>query len=46
MDFLRSRFGKEKIYLMGHSWGSLLGIQAAVRAPERFYAATLAWPRS
>ncbi len=37
-DFLRSRFGKEKIYLMGHSWGSLLGIQAAARAPERYYA--------
>lgn len=37
-DYLRSRFGKEKIYLMGHSWGSLLGIQAAARAPERYYA--------
>ena len=37
-DYLRSRFGKEKIYLMGHSWGSLIGIQAAARAPERYYA--------
>jgi pimeloyl-ACP methyl ester carboxylesterase len=37
-DFLRSRFGQEKIYLMGHSWGSLLGIQAAARAPERYHA--------
>ncbi len=37
-DYLRSRFGKEKIYLMGHSWGSLIGIQAAARAPERYHA--------
>lgn len=37
-DYLRSRFGKEKIYLMGHSWGSLIGIQAAARAPERYCA--------
>ena len=37
-DYLRSRFGKEKIYLMGHSWGSFIGIQAAARAPERYCA--------
>jgi pimeloyl-ACP methyl ester carboxylesterase len=37
-DFLRSHFGQDRIYLMGHSWGSLLGIQAAARAPERYYA--------
>jgi pimeloyl-ACP methyl ester carboxylesterase len=37
-NYLRNRFGKEKIYLMGHSWGSYLGIQAAVRAPELFHA--------
>jgi pimeloyl-ACP methyl ester carboxylesterase len=37
-DFLRQRFGKEKIYLMGHSWGSFIGIQAAAQAPERFHA--------
>jgi pimeloyl-ACP methyl ester carboxylesterase len=30
-NYLRSRFGKEKIYLMGHSWGSFIGIQAAAR---------------
>lgn len=35
-DYLRGRFGKEKIYLMGHSWGSFIGIQAAARAPERY----------
>jgi pimeloyl-ACP methyl ester carboxylesterase len=37
-DYLRKRFGKEKIYLMGHSWGSFIGIQAAAQAPERYHA--------
>lgn len=37
-DYLRQRFGKEKIYLMGHSWGSFIGIQAAAQVPERFHA--------
>ncbi len=37
-NYLRNRFGKEKIYLMGHSWGSYIGIQAAARAPELFHA--------
>jgi pimeloyl-ACP methyl ester carboxylesterase len=37
-NYLRSRFGKAKIYLMGHSWGSFIGIQAAAQAPELFYA--------
>ncbi len=35
-NYLRSRFGKEKIYLLGHSWGSFIGIQAAAQAPELF----------
>jgi pimeloyl-ACP methyl ester carboxylesterase len=37
-DYLRTRFHKEKIYLMGHSWGSFIGIQAALQSPERFHA--------
>jgi pimeloyl-ACP methyl ester carboxylesterase len=37
-NYLRSRFGKEKIYLMGHSGGTYIGIQAAARAPELYYA--------
>ena len=37
-NYLRERFGKEKIYLMAHSWGSYIGIQAAARAPELYYA--------
>jgi len=37
-DYLRNRFSQDKIYLMGHSWGSFLGIQAAARAPELYHA--------
>jgi pimeloyl-ACP methyl ester carboxylesterase len=37
-DHLRERFGQDKIYLLGHSWGSLVGIQAVARSPERFAA--------
>ena len=36
--YLCSRFGKEKIYLMAHSWGSYIGIKAAQEAPELYYA--------
>jgi pimeloyl-ACP methyl ester carboxylesterase len=37
-NYLRQRLGKEKIYLMAHSWGSYIGIQAVARAPELYYA--------
>jgi pimeloyl-ACP methyl ester carboxylesterase len=37
-NHLRRRFGKEKIYLMGHSGGTFVGIQAVARAPELFHA--------
>jgi len=37
-NYLRQRFGQEKIYLMAHSWGSFIGIQAAARAPEKYNA--------
>ncbi len=36
--FLQQRFGQEKIYLMGHSGGTFIGIQAAARAPELYHA--------
>lgn len=36
--YLQKRFGKEKIYLMGHSGGTFIGIQAAARQPELYYA--------
>ncbi len=36
--YLRDRFGKPKIYLMGHSWGSHIGILTVNTAPELLYA--------
>ncbi|MFA8443958.1 alpha/beta fold hydrolase [Yoonia sp.] len=37
-DYLRKRFSQDKIMLLGHSWGSYLGIQVADAAPDRFRA--------
>ncbi len=37
-DHLRHRFGQDKIYLLGHSEGTFIGIQVAARAPERYHA--------
>ena len=37
-DYLRQRFDQGKIYLLGHSWGSLIAIQAAARSPQRYHA--------
>ncbi len=37
-DYLRSTFNKEKIYLLGHSWGSVLGSHTAMRHPDLFHA--------
>jgi pimeloyl-ACP methyl ester carboxylesterase len=36
--YLLERFDQEKLYLMGHSWGSFIGIQAAAQAPELYHA--------
>lgn len=37
-DLLRRRFAQEKIYLMGHSGGTFIAIQAAAQAPELYHA--------
>ena len=37
-NYLRERFGQKRIYLMAHSWGSYIGIQAAAREPDLYYA--------
>lgn len=37
-NYLRQHFEKEKIYIMGHSGGTFIGIQAAAQAPELYHA--------
>jgi pimeloyl-ACP methyl ester carboxylesterase len=37
-NYLRRRFSQEKIYLMGHSGGTFIGIHAVARAPELYHA--------
>lgn len=37
-NYLRQRFDKEKIYMMGHSGGSFSAIQAAAKAPTLYHA--------
>jgi len=37
-EMLRKRFDEEKVYLVGHSWGSALGALTAARYPEFFHA--------
>lgn len=37
-NYLRKRFGKEKIYLMAHSGGTIIGIQATAKAPQLYHA--------
>jgi pimeloyl-ACP methyl ester carboxylesterase len=37
-DWLCRRFGTDRIYLLAHSGGTFIGIQAAARAPHRYRA--------
>lgn len=37
-NYLRQRFGQEKIYLMGRSGGSFIGMHVAAKAPELYHA--------
>jgi pimeloyl-ACP methyl ester carboxylesterase len=37
-NYLRNRFSKEKVYLMAHSGGTFIGLQAVARAPELYWA--------
>ncbi len=35
---LLKRFGAEKLFLVGHSWGSLIGALTVARDPDKFFA--------
>lgn len=37
-DLLRERFDEQKIYLVGHSWGTIIGVRAAQQRPDLFHA--------
>ena len=37
-EWLKKRFNQNKIYLLGHSWGSILGIKAIQKQPESYSA--------
>ena len=37
-DYLRDRFAEDKIYLLGESWGSTLGVLAVQERPDLFHA--------
>jgi pimeloyl-ACP methyl ester carboxylesterase len=36
-NYVRKRFGREKIFVLGHSWGSTLGLWLAHEHPELMY---------
>jgi pimeloyl-ACP methyl ester carboxylesterase len=37
-EYLQRRFNQEKIYLIGHSWGSYLGVKTIEKYPENYVA--------
>lgn len=37
-DYISKRLGKEKAILIGHSYGTYIGMQAANKAPEKYEA--------
>jgi proline iminopeptidase len=38
MQYLRAKYGKDKIFVIGHSWGTVLGLKLAQEHPEWLYA--------
>jgi proline iminopeptidase len=38
VQYLRHRYGKDKVFVIGHSWGSLVGLTLAHEHPEWLYA--------
>lgn len=37
-QWLKEKYGKEKIYLAGYSWGSIIGVKMAEQTPEDYLA--------
>jgi pimeloyl-ACP methyl ester carboxylesterase len=37
-EVLRARFAEKKIYLVAHSWGSIIGVRAVQQRPDLFHA--------
>ncbi len=38
VDYLRTTYAKPKIFVIGHSWGTVLGMELAERKPDALYA--------
>lgn len=38
IELLRQRYDKRKIFVLGHSWGSAVGLMVAVKRPDLLYA--------
>jgi len=37
-EYLKTRYHQKKLILMGHSWGTVVGMGAALKRPDLFYA--------
>jgi pimeloyl-ACP methyl ester carboxylesterase len=37
-QLVKQRYGKRKVILVGHSWGTIVGMKAALKRPDLFYA--------
>ena len=38
IDYLKARYGKRKVFLLGHSWGSAVGLSVAIKRPDLLHA--------
>ena len=37
-EYSKQQFNKDKIYLLGHSWGSMIGLVSVMNNPDSYYA--------